>query len=162
MASLHSREGLEHRVVLLRTQGMSKRAIARSLRMGRNRVNRILAKHRALRQSGHSTLPRPAARAPRPSKLDPYQADIKDLLDEYPDITAQRVFEEITAKGYEGGISILKERVRALRPKPPATISLPTPSYGPGEMAESDWSVYTVLLCPATGTYLNDNRSSEP
>ena len=144
MASLDRREGLEHRVVLLRAEGMSKRAIARALRISRNRVNRILARHRARRQSGHTALARPAARATRASKLDPYRSELDHLLREFPDITAQRVFEELKAKGYDGGISIVRDLVRTIRPKPPPTISLPTPTYELGEMAECDWSPYVI------------------
>jgi len=152
MAMLHSREGVEHQVVLLWTEGMSKRAIARSLRIGRNRVNRILARHRARRRSGHTALATPAARAPRPSKLDPYRAEIDQLLREFPDITAQRVFEELGAKGYDGGVSIVRDLVRALRPRPPTTISLPTPTYKLGEMAECDWSEYIIQFTRAAAS----------
>ena len=143
MTVLKSTE-LEHRVVTLFDQGMSKRAIARSLGIGRNRVNRILRKHAARRESGHSALPSPSTRAPRPSKLDPYRDLISALLDRYPEITAQRIFEDLKAAGYEGGYSIVKDLVRKLRPKPAVKISLPTPSYGPGEMAESDWADYVI------------------
>lgn len=162
---MNSRQSLEHRVVMLRAQGMSKRAIARSLRMGRNRVNRILAKHETSRQSEHSALPSRPQREPRPSKLDPYRADIETLLRDYPDITAQRILEEISAKGYEGGYSIVKDLVSTMRPKPAAKISLPTPTYGPGEMAESDWAEYRISFTQAPqrkiyvfGYFLNYSR----
>lgn len=143
MAVLKS-TALELRVVTLFDQGMSKRAIARSLGLGRNRVKRILRKHAARRNSGHSALPSGRARAPRPSKLDPYRDATDELLEKYPDITAQRVFEELKATGYKGGYSIVKTLVRKLRPKPAVKISLPTPSYGPGEMAECDWADYVI------------------
>lgn len=66
------------------------------------------------------------------------------LLEQYPAITAQRVYEELRAKGFDGGPSIVKEAVRKLRPAPAAKISLPTPSYGPGVMAECDWAKRTI------------------
>ena len=80
----------------------------------------------------------------RPSKLDRHRSEVERLLKEYPDITAQRVYERLTTEGYEGGYSIVKTLVRDLRPKPPATISLPTPTYDPGEMAECDWAEYRI------------------
>lgn len=80
---------------------------------------------------------------PRPGKLDVYMDAIRDLLRRYPDITAQRIFEELRTKGYVGGYSSISERLRALRPAP-VRISLPTPSYAPGEMGECDWSTYTL------------------
>ncbi len=149
MAILLDREGLAYRVVLLRAGGMSKRAIARSLGIGRNRVNRILTKHEVRRKSGHSALPRPPARKARPSKLDPYRGKIDELLHEFPNITAQRIFEELRIAGYDGGVSIARDLVRAIRPKPPPTISLPTPTYGIGEMAENDWSPYVIEFTQA-------------
>ena len=68
------------------------------------------------------------------------------LLAKYPDITAQRIFEELREAGYDGGYTAVKDRVRKLRPKPGPKPSLITPVTGPGEMAESDWSPYTVDL----------------
>jgi transposase len=135
-----NRMTIEHQVVLLAEQGMSRRAIARSLRIGRHRVNRILREQAARRARGHSAFPDKRPRAPRPSKLDAYRDDIARLLEQYPDITAQRVYEELRGKGFDGGRSIVKEAVRELRPAPAPKISLPTPDYGPGKMAENDWA----------------------
>ena len=45
MLSWNSREAIEHQVVIMSVQGMSKRAIARSLKISRNRVKRILKAH---------------------------------------------------------------------------------------------------------------------
>ncbi len=134
---------IEHQVVLLAEQGMSRRAIARSLKIGRHRVNRILREQSARRARGHSALPDGRPRA-RPSKLDVHQDEIVRLLEEYPGISAQRVYEELRGKGFDGGVSIVKEAVRKLRPVPAAKISLPTPSYGPGVMAECDWARRTI------------------
>ena len=60
------------------------------------------------------------------------------------DITAQRVFETIAEEGYAGGYTAIKDHVREVRPRPVVTPSLPTPTHGPGEMAESDWSPYDI------------------
>ena len=131
-----------HDVVLLKTSGMSVRAIARSLKMGRNTVRDVLADHRQQRQDGAPLIvPRPAST--RSTKLDSYKDAIHRLLATYADITAQRVFEELRSAGYDGGYTMVRERVHELRPRAPK-ISLPTPSYPPGEMAESDWSPYMI------------------
>ena len=65
---------------------------------------------------------------PRPSKLDAYADTIAALLKKYPDITAQRVFEELRAKDYSGGYTIVREYVLGARPKAPV-ISLPGSGY---------------------------------
>lgn len=130
-----------HDAALLRRKGTSKRAIARALGIGRNTVTRLLAGHDERRSEGAPVLPPPPT--PRPSKLDEHAATIDALLKEYPDITAQRVLEELRAKGYVGGYTVVRERVLRMRPKAPV-ISLPTPEYGPGQMAECDWSPYTI------------------
>lgn len=127
--------------VLLHRQGASKRSISRALKCGRNTVTRLLAGHEERRKEGTSVLPTPSP--PRPSKLDAYADTIAALLKKYPDITAQRVFEELRANGYSGGYTIVREYVLRARPKAPV-ISLPTPDYDPGQMAENDWSPYEI------------------
>ena len=143
MVPWNSREAIEHQVVILSVQGMSKRAIARSLKISRNRVKRIIEAHEEKRLSQPGAIGSDA-RERRPSKLDRHRGEVERLLKEFPDITAQRVFEELKAQGYEGGYSIVKTLVRDLRPRAPAKISLPTPIYGPGEMSECDWSEYWI------------------
>lgn len=135
---------IEHEVVMLLQQGMSRRAIARALHVGRNRVKEIAQKHRRARQQVHSALERKPKRAKRRSKLDPYRDQVKALLGEFEDITAQRVYEELKKSGYDGGDNIVKALVRKLRPKPKPRPSLQMPDYGPGKMAESDWSPYLI------------------
>ena len=131
-----------HEVVLLDRDGMSERAIARSLKCSRNTVRRLLAAHESERLEGAPLL---KARPPsgRSMKLDAHVEAIAGLLARYPDITAQRVFEDLRAAGYDGGYTMVRERVASMRPKMPK-ISLPTPEYGPGEMSESDWSSYLI------------------
>ena len=86
----------------------------------------------------------PPPRAPRASKLDPFLAQVSDLLGRYPEITAQRIFEELRGADFAGGYTAVKKLVRKIRPQPAPTPSLTTPIYGPGGMAESDWSPYAI------------------
>lgn len=136
-------EEVVHDVVLLAKQGMSRRAISRALKVGRNTVRDILDAHETARDVPHLALPPPAVLV-RPSKLDGFRPRIDSLLATYPDITAQRVFEELRDAGFIGGYTVVKDLVRRIRPKRTVTPSLPTPVYGPGEMAECDWSEYWV------------------
>lgn len=61
--------------------------------------------------------PRPAAA----QKLDPYKAIIDSRLDEFPGLSAQRLFDEVRAAGYPGGytqfsVAIDNENLPRARP----------------------------------------------
>ncbi|OGQ80808.1 MAG: hypothetical protein A2289_18280 [Deltaproteobacteria bacterium RIFOXYA12_FULL_58_15] len=68
------------------------------------------------------------------------------LLEKYPNIKGQRVFEELQNAGYQGGISILREKLHALRPKPKREPIVRFETE-PGEQGQMDWSPYTLKLC---------------
>lgn len=143
-ATWRSRDELVHQIVALAADRMPKRAIARTLGVSRNTVKAVLATHAAQRGAEHSALPTPTPKAPRPKKTDAFRNRLAELFVRYPDITAQRVFEILRAEGFDGGYTAIKKHVRTVRaPRKPAP-SLTAPSYGPGEMAESDWSPYTI------------------
>lgn len=146
MTTYSSREELVSRVIALARQKMSRRAIARSLDVSRNTVRKIIEAHDIERRSEHSALPSPSKRAPRASKLDPYKARVAELLDKYANITAQRIFEMLRDEGFDGGATAVNKYVRRVRPKPKPKPSLETPDYGPGKMAESDWSPYELVF----------------
>lgn len=149
-AAWRTREELVHQVLMLAKQGTPARAIARALGIGRNTVRRVLAALADGRESAHvAVAPRPP-RAPRPSKLDAWRPRIVELVTRFPAITAQRVFEILRDEGFGGGYTAVKRCVRRMRPPPKPAPSLPTPVYGPGEMAESDWSPYEIQF--TTGT----------
>jgi transposase len=141
-----TREQLIHQLVTLHRQGLSCRAIARALGISRNTVKVLLAAHAAARDAGQSALVARPPRAPRASKVDAYAPRIAELIGRYPDITAQRVFETLREEDFTGGYTAIKKYVRVLRPPPRPQPSLATPEYGPGEMAESDWSPYEVTF----------------
>ncbi len=146
-------EKLIYDVVQLDRSGMKWRAIARALHISRNTVRQIVTGHDAARLEVHSALRAPR-KVQRPSKLDPFRTQIDELLKAYPDITAQRVFERLCEKGYDGGDNIVKALVRRVRPKPSPTPSLQTPPRVPGDMAECDWSEYPVTFTHAPPTKL--------
>jgi transposase len=137
---ISSREDLEHQLVTLYAQGLNIRALSRHFCLGRNTVRRILRKHKARREYGQDTKGSPL---PRASKLDPYLPRIRALLDEFPDITGERLFEEMRAEGYMGGISILRDRLRSMRshPNKEPVVRFET---DPGVQGQMDWSPYTI------------------
>lgn len=141
-----TRAELELQVVTLTAQRMTRRAVARSLGISRNTVKRILLDHARQREQQHTALPKPHRGAPRAKLIDDVVTRITGLLKTYPNITAQRVFEILKDEGFGGGYSTVKRHVRSIRPKRKPNPSRTTPVYGPGKMAESDWSPYKVPL----------------
>lgn len=142
----HTREELRLQLVTLHQQGLSGRALARALGVSRNTVKAVLAAQDAARDAPHAALPARPARVPRASKLDAYQGRVVELLARYPDISAQRVFETLRDEGFAGGYTAVKKRVRRLRPPTRPEPSRVTPVWGPGKMAECDWSPYDVVF----------------
>jgi transposase len=137
-----------HDVLELDRQGMQWRAIARALRISRNTVRQIVREHADARQNSHCALPtRHSSR--RSSKLDCFRPQIDELFRLYPDITAQRVFESLREKDFDGGYTVVKDLVRRIRPKPAPRPSLQTAPREPGDMAECDWSPYPLTFTHA-------------
>ena len=142
-----SREELVHQIVTLARDGVSRRAITRAVGVSRNTVRAVLAAHAQSREASEEEVPLPPrapTRAPRASKLDAFKPRVAELMARFADITAQRVFEILRSEEFTGGYTAVKKHVRQVRPPPKLTPSLTTPVYGPGEMAESDWSPYAM------------------
>jgi len=77
--------------------------------------------------------------APRSSRLDPFKARIVRLLEAHP-YSAQQIFQRLREEGFDGGLSIVKDYVRRVRPvRREAFLKL---SFAPGEAAQLDWGEY--------------------
>ena len=139
MKFLHNRQELEQALILMHQEGRSIRELCRQFQLGRNTVRRVLRAHARRRDSGHEVLTQKLRRA---SKLDEFDPEIRKLLEKYPDITGLRIYEELKEAGYSGGISILRDRLKKLRPpKREPVIRFET---GPGRQGQMDWSPYTI------------------
>ena len=139
---IRNRDELTQQLVLLCKEGWSIRALARHFAISRNTVRRALRAQQRRRDQGHE--PVLAARvARRGSKLDVFEEQIRQLLEKYPRITGQRVFEELVAGGYTGAISILRARLRHLRPQPKREPVIRFETV-PGLQGQMDWSPYTL------------------
>ncbi|HWN67033.1 MAG TPA: IS21 family transposase [Haliangium sp.] len=148
-----SPEELAHEVVMRARQGMSKRAISRALRIGRNKVRKLLRAHEAARSGATPPTALPAPPVRRSSLLDEHEPFIRDLLARFPNITAQRVYEELLGREspvFEGGYTIVKQHVRAHRPKPVVEVSTPVEEPAPGKVGECDWA--SILIDFKNGT----------
>jgi transposase len=133
----------EIRVLLVHylEQGLSKAAIARQLGINRRTINRWIAEGQLDRDVETGQVPRPE-RKPRPTKLDPYKAIIDERLGTYPELSAVRLFDEVRAAGYTGGLTQLKLYVAQVRPRPPAepVVRFET---DPGEQAQADFAEFS-------------------
>jgi transposase len=73
---------------------------------------------------------------PRGSVLDPFKPRITRLLDTHP-YSAQQIFQRLREEGYRGGMTILRDYVRRIRPpQRPVHLKL---HFAPGECAQVDW-----------------------
>ena len=150
-----TREELVLQIVTLHRQSLSRRAIAVALGVSRNTVKSILAAHAVAREENHGAHTQSRKRTRRASKVDAYAGRVTELLERYPDITAQRIFETLREEGYLGGYTAVKKYVRRLRPPPRPEPSRVTPVHGPGKMAESDWSPYNVTYTSGQKEVIN-------
>ena len=94
--------------------------IARQVGVNRRTINRWLAEGPLDRDVETGQVPRPV-RSSRPTRLEPYKPIVRARLERYPQLSAVRLFEELSAAGYSGGISQLRDCVAKVRT--PATSS---------------------------------------
>lgn len=134
-------ESLENSVITLHGKGWPIRKISKEMGISRGRVRRWLVSNSVLRDTTPGeTIP---AKKRRESKLDPYKEIISELLGKYPDITAQRVYECLMEKGYDGKTTILRDYLSSIR-----EVGSKTPvrmvETDPGQRAAHDWSDYNI------------------
>jgi transposase len=113
---------------LHRVERLSIRAIGRKLGLARNTVREVLRSER----------PPEYRRTAGPSKLDPFKGRIAELLAEYPRLSAVRVREILSAEGYTGGSTILRDYLHRVRPRPIQAFQRTV--YAPGEIGQVDWA----------------------
>jgi transposase len=136
-------EAMRHEIVQRHQQGASRRQIARELGISRGAVARVLASVQAQRAGQATLVPQPKQRG---SLVDEYEPLLRELLAKYPNLTVQRALEELQARGFAGQYTIVRQRLKLLRPRP-----TPTPvvrfETGPGEQAQMDFGVYDIDFC---------------
>jgi len=115
--------------------GLSTRAIAKRLSMSRRTVRELLGEKK----------PRPATPRPRESILTPYEPILRAELAKTPELQAPTMLERLRVAGYTGGISVLRDRMRAIRPKPHVEV-FSTFTTRPAERLEVDWTDLGYLL----------------
>jgi transposase len=120
-------------------EGLGIRTISRRLSMARKTVRKLLG--RAPKQL--------APPAPRGSILDPHLPAIRKMLEETPELTAPAVLERLRPLGYAGGVSILRDHMREIRPRLHREAFL-TLDFRPGQAVQVDWADfgYAIPGCP--------------
>lgn len=108
----------ERRVLLKHylEEGVPVAVLARRLQIGRRTIQRWIAKGETDRDVDIADV-RYTARPERAGKLDAYKPLIEERLGQYPELTAVRLYREIHAAGYAGGMSQLRAFVRRTRPQ---------------------------------------------
>lgn len=108
--------------------------IARQLGVHHETVDRVLS------QAG---LPK-AARAHRPSRLDPFLPFIAETLRQFPTLTAARLYAMVRERGYTGGPDHFRHALVHHRPRPTPEAYLRLRTL-PGEQAQVDWGHFGKL-----------------
>lgn len=119
------------------TEGQGIRAIARQTGLSRKTVRRMLGAAKGTRE--------PARQRDRSSIVDSYVEEIQKLIEECAEIRAPAVLDRLRAKGYQGGITVVRDRLRQLRPRP-AREAFFTRSYAPGRMLQVDWADFGYAI----------------
>lgn len=112
-------------------EGKSIREISTSLKMARKTVRKALA----------ATPARPAILSSEPSRariLDSYDDVLRQLVRDDEAIKAPAVIERLRAIGYSGGITVVRDRLRELRPRVQHEPFL-TLEHPPGRHVQIDW-----------------------
>src|SRR3954452_6856912 len=108
--------------------GISQHEIARRLGINRRTVKRLV----------ESDGPPRYRRQPAGSKVDGFEAVIRETLEDWPDIKAPRMTEILRDDyGYQGSIDLVKRKLAELRP--PKVRPAQRTGYRPGQVLQLDW-----------------------
>ena len=126
----------------LHRQGLSVSAIARQIGVDRKTVRAYIAK--GLEPPAYKKRP------PNEGMVAPFEPYLRDPLTAYPGLTARRLFRELKERGFAGGYSVVRDRVRDLRPAGGAgyEVRFETP---PGEQAQVDFARFEVEFTDEPG-----------
>lgn len=114
-------------------EGLSRRAIARQLRVHRTTVGQVIARRQVRLQA--------AERHGRSSLLEPYSPRIRKLLEDAPQRSCVNILQRLRDAGYTGGITILRDYVRAIRPTSGKEAFFEL-EFAKGEAAQVHWGEF--------------------
>lgn len=122
---------------------LSTRQIALRLSMSRRTVRDLLGQRKPKLKPAIQT---------RESILAPYEAKIRSELAKTPELRAPAMLERLRLVGYTGGISVLRDRLRALRDRPHVEV-FSTFTTRPGERLEVDWADLGFAIAEFRGAF---------
>ena len=108
--------------------------IARQLALHHSVVRRVLGAETGL----------PASRAARTQLIDPYLPFVIATLQAFPRLTATRLYQMATERGYRGSVNHFRRVIRRHRPRRPTEAYLRLRTL-PGEQAQCDWGSFGHL-----------------
>ena len=108
--------------------------IARQLGVHHGTVDRVLS------QAGLPKVERPH----RTSLIDPYLPFVLQILEQYPSLTASRLYAMVRERGYSGGEDHFRHLIAHHRPRPQPEAYLRLKTL-PGEQAQVDWGHFGKL-----------------
>lgn len=109
--------------------------IAKQLGVHHTTVSRVLE---------HNGIPR-AERMTGPSIIDPYLPLITETLEQFPRLTASRLYGMACERGFEGCESHFRSRIAELRPSPTPEAYLRLKTL-PGEQGQVDWGFFNKVM----------------
>ena len=126
----------------LHRQGAGVSVIARRTGLDRKTVRKVIA-------SGLEP-PVYGPRLPRVTRLQPFEAYLRERLAAVPELTGRRLHRELGALGYRGGYTAVTDLLREIRPAvpPPFELRFETP---PGQQAQVDFAQFQTEFSDEPG-----------
>ena len=142
---IKSQEEFDNYVITKHAEGVSIRSLAKRLNVGRNKIRKIIRGNKLQRNNGHDILTeKKSKRKPKKKKkLDAFIPKMEELVGKYPKITGVRMFEELQIIGFEGSISLVREKLRKIRPVAKIT-PISRFETEAGLQGQMDWSPYKI------------------
>ena len=119
----------------LKDLGWTERCIAREIRRGRNTVRKYLDNPEQV----------VSKRSPKPSKLDPFQDLIDQLLEQDPLVKAPVVLQRLQSRGFDGKITIVRDYLQKVRGKIKHREPFIRFESPPGQQMQIDWGHFGQL-----------------
>ncbi|MBT7715799.1 MAG: IS21 family transposase [Deltaproteobacteria bacterium] len=110
-------------------------------------ADELILDHRTVAKWANEKRYLPRRSAKKTSKLDPFKNDIVRMLEKHP-YTARQIFQRVQENGFDGGITIVTDYVRKIRP--PKVKPYLKLVFAPGECAQVDWGSYSNVRVGST------------